>query len=225
MKKVTDNIYTFDNLMMGRVYLLEDADGLTLIDTSIGSAGDKILSQLKAAGHEAQDVKRIIITHAHPDHIGGLAVVQKATGAEIWCHELEKPVIEGEVAAPRPPSMSFIPESKLDPLPVARALQDKDHLPFVGGLEVIFTPGHAPGHISLWQEKQKLLIVGDAIFYFFNRTTLPMDLLTVDREENLRSVKKIYDLEPQSLLFGHGQPIVGNAMDVLTPFVKRLGLA
>lgn len=106
MKKVIDNIYTFENLMMGRAYLLEDEDGLTLIDTSIGSAGDKILSQLKAAGHQAQDVKRIVITHAHPDHIGGLEVVQKATGAEIRCHELEKPVIEGEIAAPRPPSMS-----------------------------------------------------------------------------------------------------------------------
>lgn len=225
MKKVVDNIYTFETLMMGRVYLLHDDDGLTLIDTSIANAGEKILKQLTLAGHQADDVKRIIITHAHPDHIGGLPVVQKATGAEIWCHELEKPVIEGKIPAPRPPSMSFMPESTLAPIPVTRSLQDKDHLPLIGGLEVIFTPGHAPGHISLWQEKQKLLIVGDAIFYFFNRMTLPLDMLTVDREENKRSVKKIYDLEPQSLLFGHGQPIINNAMDSLTPFVKRQGLA
>lgn len=224
MKQVAPQIHTFEGLMMGRVYLIEDEDGLTLIDSSISNAGGKILKQLREAGHKAEDVKRILITHAHPDHMGGLVDIHKASGAEVWCHELEKPVVEGEQSIARKSSGMSPPDTKFAHVPVSRSLQDKDHLPILGGLQVIFTPGHAPGHISFWHEERRLLIVGDTIFYFFNRMTLPLDMLTPDREENKRSIKKIYDLEPETLLFGHGVPIVGNAMAVLTPFVKRIGL-
>lgn len=224
MKEIVPNIYTFEGLMMGRVYLLEDEDGLTLIDTSIANAGGKILKQLKSAGHQPEDVKRILITHAHPDHMGGLVDIHKASGAEVWCHELEKPVVEGEQSIARKAKGISPPDTKFEHVPVSRTLEDKDHLPLLGGLQVIFTPGHALGHISLWHGERRLLIVGDTIFYFFNRMTLPLDLLTVDREENKRSIKKIYDLEPETLLFGHGVPIVGNAMSVLRPFAKRVGV-
>ncbi len=224
MKQVVPQIYTFEGLLMGRVYLLEDDDGLTLVDSSIPGAGEKILKQLQSAGHQPADIKRILITHAHPDHMGGLVDIHKASGAEIWCHELEKPVIEGEKAVARPERRFRAPETKYQSLPVSRTLQDKDHLPILGGLQVIFTPGHAPGHISFWHEERRLLIVGDTIFYFFNRMTLPADIFTVDREQNKDSVKKIYDLAPQTLLFGHGQALIDNAMDVLTPFARRIGV-
>ena len=70
MIQVVDGVYTFTGLMAGRVYLLTEGDGLTLIDASIPSAGDKILAQLAKAGHKPTDVKRVLITHAHPDHVG-----------------------------------------------------------------------------------------------------------------------------------------------------------
>src|SRR5690606_4926571 len=144
---------------------------------------------------------------------------------EVWCHPLEKPVIEGEQAIARPEGRLIRPaETKFKLIPVSRTLEDKDHLPILGGLQVIFTPGHAPGHISFWHEEQRLLIVGDVIFHLFNRMTLPLDMLTVDREKNIRSVKKILDLEPQSLLFGHGQPIISNAMQPLQAFARRIGI-
>jgi glyoxylase-like metal-dependent hydrolase (beta-lactamase superfamily II) len=224
MKQVAPQIYTFDGLIGGRVYLLEDEDGLTIVDTSINSAGNKIIAQLKEAGHKPEDVKRILITHAHPDHVGGLPIVKAETGAEVWSHELEKPVIQGEMPIARPEGGMRVPETRFPMIPVARTLQDKDHLPILGGLQVIFTPGHAPGHISFWQEERRLLITGDVIFYLLNRMTQPLRMLTPDPKENRRSIKKLYDLQPESLLFGHGVPIVGNAMATLEPFVKRLGL-
>ncbi|GAB5492942.1 MAG: MBL fold metallo-hydrolase [Phototrophicaceae bacterium] len=224
MYEVIQNIYTFEGLLMGRVYLLKDDTGLTLIDTSIANAGQKILNQLEASGFSPQDVKRILITHAHPDHVGGLPVVQSATGAEVWCHELEKPVIEGEQSVARRPKSPRPPDTKLSPITVTRTLSDNEHLPILDGLKVAFTPGHAPGHISFWHESSQSLIIGDSIFYFFNRMTLPLDLLTVDRAENLTSVKRIYDLQPENLFFGHGNPILGKGSTMLQKFMTRLDL-
>jgi glyoxylase-like metal-dependent hydrolase (beta-lactamase superfamily II) len=224
MQQVMPQVFTFTGLIAGRVYALQDADGLTIVDTSINNAADKILAQLQQAGHAATDVKRILITHAHPDHIGGLPKVQQATGAEVWCHALEKPVIEGKQPIPRRPTGIRPPDMKITPTPVSRTLNENEMLPILGGLQVIFTPGHAPGHISFWQPERRMLITGDVIFYMLNRMTQPFAPLTVDAEENKRSIKKLVALKPESLLFGHGNPIVGGASVQLEAFAQRIGL-
>lgn len=224
MRQITSQVYTFTGLLAGRVYALQDEDGFTLVDTSISNAGGKILAQFQKAGYKPSDIKRILITHAHPDHVGGLKAIHQATGAEICCHPLEKPVIEGEMAVPRPLSGIRPPSVKFAPNPVSRTLEGGEKLPILGGLQVLHTPGHAPGHLSFWQPERRLLIVGDAIFYLFNRMTLPLAALTVDAEENKRSVKKLLSHQPDSLLFGHGQPIIGGAMTYLEAFAQPRGL-
>jgi glyoxylase-like metal-dependent hydrolase (beta-lactamase superfamily II) len=224
MQQVMPQVFTFTGLIMGRVYALQDSDGLTLVDASITNAGDKILAQLKEAGHQPSDVKRILITHAHPDHIGSLPKLQQATSAEVWCHPLEKPIIEGKQPMVRRSSGIRPPAPTVTPTSVARTINEDEVLPILGGLQVVFTPGHAPGHCSFWHPEQRMVITGDVIFYFFNRMTLPLAALTVDMDEDKRSVKKIVDLKPDSLLFGHGVPIVGQAGVKLDEFARRIGV-
>lgn len=224
MQQVIPQVYTFTGLLVGRVYALQDADGWTLVDTSVSNAADKILAQLQQAGHAPQTVKRIVVTHAHPDHIGALAQLQQVTGAEVWCHRLDKDVVEGKQPIPRRAFNPRPPDMKMQPTPVHRVLEDNDMLPILGGLQVIWTPGHAPGHCSYWQPDRRMLITGDAIFHFFDRMTQPLGALTVDAEENRRSIKKLAALKPDTLLFGHGNPIVGQANIQLEAFVRRLGL-
>jgi glyoxylase-like metal-dependent hydrolase (beta-lactamase superfamily II) len=222
MQQIATDVSTFSGLIAGRVYALHDSDGLTLVDASISNAGPKILAQLGQMGYKPSDVKRILITHAHPDHVGSLPFLQKETGAEVWCHALEKPVIEGKESIMRRPSGLRPPDTKVPPSPVHRTLADGEMLAILGGLQVVHTPGHAPGHLSFFQPQRRLLIVGDVIFrLFFNRLTLPLAMLTVDMEEDKRSIRKLMALKPEGLLFGHGQPILTNAMAELEAFAQR----
>ena len=222
MQQIATDVSTFTGLIAGRVYALHDTDGLTIVDASIGSAGPKILAQLAKMGYKPSDVKRILITHAHPDHVGSLPYLQKETNAEVWCHALEKPVIQGEASIARRPSGLRPPDTKVPPTPVHRTLADGEMLPILGGLQVVHTPGHAPGHLSFFQPQRRLLIVGDVIFrLFFNRLTLPLAMLTVDMDEDKRSIRKLMALKPESLLFGHGDPILEKATEQLDAFAKR----
>lgn len=222
MQKVTDDVYTFDGLLVGRVYLLTAGDGLTIIDASIPSAGDKILEQLDAAGHPANTVKRILITHAHPDHVGAAGELVRVTGAQLIVPEGERAVIDGEMPVPRAGGWLKPPNTIFNDMKADQTLADGDILPNVlGGLQAVATPGHSPGHMSFWHPARKILFCGDTIFNA-PIMKLPFAMLTVDMAENIRSLKKLAALEPDVVCFGHGKPLVKNAASVLAKFVAKL---
>lgn len=230
MKQIIDNVWNFKGLVAGRVYLVKDPDGLSLIDTGLLGAAPKIARALEAANYKPNDVKRILITHAHPDHVGGLPELAKYTGAEVISSTLEKPVVEGEAPVERPPKelltgMSRMMAQKpalLKGTPVNRSVSDGDMIPEVlGGLQVIFTPGHAPGHISFWQPDLKFLFLGDVLFHLLG-LRLPPAAFTPDMRENIRSLHKVTALEPDSVCFGHGEPFVGDAARRLNNYVALL---
>src|SRR5690349_17938914 len=76
MQRVIPNVYNLSNMLVGRVYVIRDPDGLTIIDTSIPGKAGAILDQITAYGGKPHNVKRILITHAHPDHVGSLRELQ-----------------------------------------------------------------------------------------------------------------------------------------------------
>ena len=215
LKTIIPGLYTFTGMLVGRVYMTEDADGVTIIDASIAPSGKNIIKQLRASGRQPSDVKRILITHGHPDHIGGLPYLTQETGAQVMAHAIEAPVIRGETDIPRPSRDSLPgitrfmlpPKTTPKPSPVHRELQDGDVIAeSFGGLHAIHTPGHAPGHISYWQPDKKVLFVGDVLMRL-PQMRLPFAMLTVDMEEDKRSVKKIAELGAEVACFGHGAPM------------------
>jgi glyoxylase-like metal-dependent hydrolase (beta-lactamase superfamily II) len=231
MRRILPGFYTFGGLVVGRVYMIEDADGLTLIDTSLPSAPKSILKQIAGLGYAPVDIKRIIITHAHPDHIGGLHDLQQTTGAEVWASDLEKRVIQDGLPVPVPDKKDVkgisrfltVPRATFPSTPVARILNDGDILDEVmGGLHVISTPGHAPGHLAFWQPEQKILICGDVMMSMWPRhLTKPFRMVTVDMEENIRSIKKVAELDAQVLCLGHGIPIVKDTAALIRAFAAK----
>jgi glyoxylase-like metal-dependent hydrolase (beta-lactamase superfamily II) len=224
MQQIIPGLYTFTGLMAGRAYAIEDADGLTLIDTSITPAGPKILQQLAAAGHQPNAVKRILITHAHPDHVGSLPFLQEKTGAQVRASALEAEVIEGKKAIPRRPSNPRPPQTQYPGSPVDRLLADGDVLAEVmGGLQAVFTPGHAPGHLAFWQPDKKVLFCGDTIFRIPFNMRLPYAMLTVDMAENIRAIGRLASLNPDIICFGHGKPLQENSANLLRQFAQKVG--
>jgi glyoxylase-like metal-dependent hydrolase (beta-lactamase superfamily II) len=229
VKQILPHLHFVTGLLAGRVYVIADPDGLTLIDASIPPSVGPILNQIKGMGKTPRDVKRILITHAHPDHVGDLPKLKALTGAQIVASAIEQPVIEGKIPVPRVPweklrgPIKFRPPNvTFKPTPVDVPLRGSETLPVLGGLQAVFTPGHAPGHMAFWQPEKRLLFCGDVLFNA-PKLSLPLAFLTVDMDEDKRSIRKVIDLEPEVVCFGHGEPLF-NAAPRLREFGRTIGV-
>lgn len=234
MKYIAPGLYTFENLLVGRVYLIEDADGLTLIDGGLPLATNRIIRQITGSGRRLSDIKRILLTHAHPDHVGALPELQARSGAAVIACEIEKPYAEGTLPVVRPDPESLSSWERLMPtmpmpgkLPtVDRTVRDGDVIAeAMGGLQVIATPGHSPGHVSFWQPECKILFAGDVLMNAFGVSglRLPFTVSTPDMAENIRSVRKIAELDAEIACFGHGEPIMQDAAAKIRACAQQVG--
>jgi glyoxylase-like metal-dependent hydrolase (beta-lactamase superfamily II) len=219
MKQILPRLYYFTGLILGHVYCIEDSDGLTLVDAGLGLAASRVLDELRKWSRQPSDVKRILVTHAHPDHVGGLPALAKATGAQVICSSTEKPFTEGTTPVLR---KGYKPGDLTAGTPVSRTVEDGDILTEVmGGLRVVATPGHTLGQVAFWQPQQGVLICGDTMMNMV-RLTLPFDAFTTDMKLARESVAKVAQLQPHVVCFGHGPVLVQDAPAKLNAFAQRV---
>lgn len=178
-------------------FLICNGETVTLIDTGIRGSEQAIFGDLKGAGREPGAIRTLILTHSHPDHIGAAQAVQTATGCSIAAHQLERAWIEdtGLQEKERPvPGFSHLVGG---PVKVDRVLADWDTIPFgkERSIEVIHTPGHSPGSISLLLHPEMALFSGDAI-------PVPGDLPVYDHPAaSLQSIERLMNIEGIQYLF------------------------
>lgn len=192
---------------------------LTLIDTGLRGSARHIISFIRRLGRSPEEISLIIITHNHLDHAGGLAELKRFTPAKVVLHKADISDDENFLPYPGiarkllliPPFSLLRPLVYVQPNQVDIPVEGGEVFSPLGGLEVIHTPGHTPGSISLFSPKKKLLIVGDALNNRSRDIRLPPKMVSTDLAQAIDSVKRIAQLDFDILCFGHGKPITENA--------------
>ena len=191
--------------------IVDQGQGATLVDTGLPGQNDAIAATLAEAGLAISDLRRIILTHQDIDHVGTLHDLVQASGARVLAHKVEVPTIDGttpprfarpEVLAQRP-EMRAVAE-RLKPTAVDQPLEDGTRLDLAGGVRVVFTPGHTPGHMCLYLERSKALIAGDALTAADGQLRGPNEGATQDMKIASQSVRKLAELDVQTIICYHG---------------------
>lgn len=217
--KIVENVFVVPGVI-ANTYVLVDADGLTIIDAGLPRSEKKILGYVANLGKSARDVKRIIITHADFDHIGGFAALQKATGARTYASRLEANAIAKGESSRQIKASGFSvrrllvsllsPLIKAKPVQVDEIIAEGQTIPALGGLQVLETPGHTPGHISLFAPSVGVLFCGDSIVTDEKGLHGSRPGITWDETKARASERKQAELGAQIVCSGHG-PVVKDA--------------
>lgn len=217
-KRVIDGVHVVP-MGMANAFLIEGDDGLTLIDAGFPGKEAVAIGAIRELGHSPDELRHLIFTHGHPDHIGSAAAIVRETGARTYMHPLDIPIAEsGGPFRPMRPApgllgqvlcrLFFHPEERLAPVAIDEPLTAGDVLPIAGGLEVIHTPGHCAGQVSLLWHPGRMLFAGDV---GTNIMGLGDPVGFESLEEGRASQRKLARLSFNAVGFGHGKPIASDA--------------
>ncbi|WP_433383973.1 MBL fold metallo-hydrolase [Actinoplanes sp. CA-142083] len=221
---------------VGHAYLWRDPSGLTLIDTGVPGSAPAIAAALEGLGHQATDVRRILLTHYHGDHTGSAAEIAGWSNAEINAHHLDTPMIQGEAEGP-PPILVADWERELyaqvhantdtttpiAPVKVDHKLDDGDQIDLGGGVTAVCVaaPGHTPGSVSFHLPAPGVLFTGDTIARTPDGTVI-LGVFNYDPPTAAASLHKQAALAPRIACFGHGDPLTENTAAALHATAEAL---
>ena len=209
--------------------VLDEDNGNTLVDAGLPGQAEAIDAALAEAGIGLRDLRRIIFTHQDLDHIGSGAALVRQSGAKVLAHPADAPYIDGslrplkvtpEMLEQRPQMREVL--DRLEPVRVDEHLDDGERLDLAGGIRVIFTPGHTPGHLSLYLERPKVLVAGDALTAEEGRLNGPNPPLTLDAGEAARSVRRLAELDVETIVCYHGGVVGEDANGQLRRVIQEL---
>ncbi len=232
--EIVPGVHSIERLGVGRAYLYQEADRLTLVDTGLPSSADRVFAAIERIGRRAEDLRQIVITHYHHDHTGSLADVVERTGAQVLAHAIDATVVRGE----GPPGEAdrygiarlmtpLLGRSARAPAParVDRELTDGDEIDLDGGARVVHAPGHTPGSIAIYLPGRRLLFAGDAAVNVLGLGPAlgAFGLFTEDHAQARASFRKLAQLDFDAAFFGHGKPLDKDASRAFRRAAERLG--
>jgi glyoxylase-like metal-dependent hydrolase (beta-lactamase superfamily II) len=206
-------------------FLVEGDDGFTLVDVGWAKAPDALARAIATTGHNSRDIRRIVLTHAHPDHVQGAAEMRRRTGATVLIHAADADwLMAGRVPGDGRSGrlgrvIDRIPKLHWAPVSPDASLADGDIVENSNGLRVIHTPGHSPGHIALLHEPSGVLLVGDAIINKRDHVGQGPASLAADPSERTHSLARL-PTNVSAIGFAHGAPLVGHAVSAYTDWLE-----
>ena len=218
MKKITENAWLLA-LGSANAVLLRDGDDLVLFDAGFPNREKIVFDAIDQLGKRRSDLKHLIFTHGHPDHIGSAAAIVRETGATTWMHAADAPLAEsGGPFRPmtRAPGLLHAlifravwhPDQRVASFGIDKTIAEGDVLPAAGGLQVIATPGHCAGQVAFLWRGEQLLIGGDV---FMNIYGLADPVGFEDETEGRNSQRRLASLNFDAAAFGHGNAILAKA--------------
>lgn len=198
--KISESVDLIDGTM-ANCYSIKLRDRVILVDAGMKGSGKKCIEFYRQAGYRPDT---IIITHYHPDHIGGLKLLSDEFHPEIYVPDEERAVIEGQSKpVPGKSMMSRIVGSLARSVPVSN-VKGASELS-IDGIEVLPTPGHTPGSTSYFLKSDGVIFVGDAIVTSSGEPSINRGF-TLDYEMAQKSMKEIMSHPCKIILSGHGKP-------------------
>ena len=229
------DLYCYTNQIVNVCFVgsPEIKDEWVLIDTGMPESANQIIEEVENRFGENSKPKTIILTHGHFDHVGAVVDLVRKWNVPVYAHEAELPYLTGKKSYPKPDGtvegglvakMSpMFPNEPVDLGNNVKALPTDGSVPHMPNWRWIHTPGHAPGHISLFRDQDRALIAGDA-FVTVKQESLykvmtqevelngPPRYLTTDWDAARTSVQKLEALKPFIAVTGHGQPMSGEEL-------------
>ena len=232
--EVLPDLYQYTVQIVNVVFYGRPDDGdFVLIDAGMPKSSKKIIEAAKERFGENSKPKAIILTHGHFDHVGAVIELSEHWDVPVYAHKLELPYLNGmkDYQAPDPSvdggmvaKMSpMFPHTGIDITERLHELPADGSVPYMPDFEWVHTPGHAEGHVSLYREKDKALIAGDAFITvkqdsLYNVLTQekniygPPRYFTTDWVAARASVEKLASVNPEIAITGHGQPMTSNEL-------------
>lgn len=204
VNQVSEHIWSLKIWMLipVHVWVVADEDGVSLVDAGIQSMAKGILRFIDEL--QVGPLKRIVLTHGHSDHVGAVEQILKDYPVPVYAHQIEIPYMEGRQPYPRrKKAVPSIAEGITQPLHTDKY----GNIQSVGGLTPFFTPGHSPGHVVYFHEKDQVLLAGDLFTSKKGKLNRPMSIFTADMDEAVKSSSIVQQLKPKRLEICHGSPV------------------
>ena len=211
--KISDEVYALDSTKGNYVYLIL-AEEIILIDTGLPKNGIGILNELESMDIEPHDIKHILITHDDMDHVGSLALIEKASGAKIWASKEDIPYITGEINR-------HVIKRILNYIVKLKNPENINSYPkngMIDDIKVINTPGHTVGHACLLYKD--IMFVGDLFRTKNGEITNGPSFANWDNAIIKKSIVKIDKYDFKWICPAHGEPIRRD--DHLKDFIKKI---
>ena len=218
-KRVIDGVHIVA-MAMANAFLIEGGDGLTMIDAGYPGKEEAVFTAIRGLGRSPDQLKHLIFTHGHHDHIGSAAAIVRETGARTYMHPLDIPMAES--GGPFRPmqgapgllrqmlcKLLYHPDERMEPVAIDQPLTPGEILPIAGGIEIIHTPGHCAGQVALLWRPGRMLFAGDVCMNIMGLGD-PVGFESLN--DGRASQRKLAGLSFDAVGFGHGAPITSRKL-------------